>query len=325
MSDFIDVPNFSHNLKHSRSPAIPKEVNQYVLINFGAAYYNSTDFYERQELLKSIETTLNQAGYQITAGGIERRLKNMKSHYRRKKADLEVGSASKVDWQYFDILHKIFSMQEAEGQHDSKTSDLNDTKQKKETDPNIASTSSKAAIQTSLKPRRGVKRTRRLRKQPYPSVALVPTKEINRVQVLKNASSFSELKEKNPSIDYDQPQDLTVKKPKLENIQPQPAPLSTPEVEFQAPAANTVQNDQQLSYLSSFLNDPIQANHESNQKILAGLHAINEHRTALSNQIQSLENRRRELDQLGLQLTNFLIIFQQIDARENLGIYHNTV
>lgn len=303
MSDFTLIPNFSHNLKHSRSPAIPKEVNQYVLMNFGAAYYNSTDFNSRQELLKAIEMTLNQAGYNITAGGIERRLKNMKSHYRRKKADLEVGTASKVDWQYYDILHKIFSLSDEMERRNSSASELNNEHQ---SDPNVPSTSKATSGVSPLPQRKGVKRTRRRRKL---AAVAVPTSDVDQ-PVFKAPQKI---------IDYDQPQDLSMKKPKLEEIQP--VPLTVAEVEIQ-PAAIPDDPNQPLQYLNSFLSDHVQANQESYIKILEGLSAINDHRTALSNQILTLENRRRELDSLSFQLTNFLIIFQQIDAKENLGIYN---
>lgn len=37
----------------------------------------------------------------------------MKSHYRRKKADLQQGLVQTVEWEYYAALDKIFSVQEA--------------------------------------------------------------------------------------------------------------------------------------------------------------------------------------------------------------------
>lgn len=51
-------------------------------------------------------------GYNISWAEIERRLKNMKSHYRRKKADLDQGLVQSVEWEYYAALDKIFSLQE---------------------------------------------------------------------------------------------------------------------------------------------------------------------------------------------------------------------
>lgn len=262
------------NLKFTRSPPIPKEVNQYVLEHFGAAYYNSSDFAERHELLKNIETQLAQSGYRITAGGIERRLKNMKSHYRRKKADLQRGNSSRVDWQYYEILQKIFNEQD-------------EVQAASEAAPKIAENSIAALPQKRKRVRRAPQPI-----QPAPAAA-------------DQAVEFD-----------DQPQDLSVKRPKVEEEEQQPA--GEPK-----PPAQVVDDDpsQPLSYLSAFISNQVQANQESYHKILDGLRAINEHRSVLSEQIRHLESRRQELDNLGLELTNFLIIFQQIDARENLGLY----
>lgn len=37
----------------------------------------------------------------------------MKSHYRRKKADLDQGLVQSVEWEYYSALDRIFSVQEA--------------------------------------------------------------------------------------------------------------------------------------------------------------------------------------------------------------------
>lgn len=278
MSESTSTPDLAHNLKCSRSPPIPKEVNQYVLMNFGADYYNSTDFNSRQELLKNIEFVLNQSGYNITAGGIERRLKNMKSHYRRKKADLEMGTSTKVDWQYYDILHKIFSP--SEEMNIGEPSGPNQAQM----DPNTPTSIKIPPLPQRRKRRRG-------RNSAAATTLSAPIDQAA------------------PIIDDSQPQDLTVKKPKLE------------EPEVPAPDVQNYMN-QPLSYLNSFINNQVQANQESYHLILDGLRAINENRTLLSDQIRTLENRRRDLDNLGFELTNLLIVFQRIDASENLGLHN---
>jgi hypothetical protein len=93
--------------KTQRSLPIPKEVNNYILNNYGEVYYTSQDCSQKVGILKTIESQLNAAGYKIRWTEIERRLKNMKSHYRRKKNDLELGIITTVEWEYFQILDKI--------------------------------------------------------------------------------------------------------------------------------------------------------------------------------------------------------------------------
>lgn len=93
-----------------RSLPIPKEVNHYVLSHFGTKYYKSTDVYEKVQMLKQIEVQLKAAGFEISWSAIERRLKNMKSHYRRKKTDqnFNIGSES-ICWEYYEELDRIFT------------------------------------------------------------------------------------------------------------------------------------------------------------------------------------------------------------------------
>lgn len=45
----------------------------------------------------------------IAAEEIERRFKNMKAHYRRKRDDYESGLIKKIEWEYFQILDGIFA------------------------------------------------------------------------------------------------------------------------------------------------------------------------------------------------------------------------
>jgi hypothetical protein len=93
-----------------RSLPIPKVVNNYILNNYGATYYGSKNITEKQQILSKIESACVSAGYvNIRADEIERRLKNMKSHYRRKKLELASGSSQSVVWEYYTILDAIFT------------------------------------------------------------------------------------------------------------------------------------------------------------------------------------------------------------------------
>lgn len=94
--------------KNQRSLPIPKEVNNFVLKNYGALYYLSTSVNEKIQILQAIEKQLKTAGYNITWSEIERRLKNMKSHYRRKQNEIRMGNIKSVEWEYFEALDSIF-------------------------------------------------------------------------------------------------------------------------------------------------------------------------------------------------------------------------
>lgn len=109
----IKVEPWNKAIQPQRSPPIPKEVNRFMLRNYGSLYYNSHDIYERNEILKQIVEKLKIAGYiNISVMEVERRLKNMKSHYRRKKADVSSGLVSSVEWEYFKALDNIFTTAE---------------------------------------------------------------------------------------------------------------------------------------------------------------------------------------------------------------------
>lgn len=103
-------------LKVARSLPIPKEVNNYVLKNFGSLYYNCQDCSKKYEILKEIVAQVNKAGYKISINNLERRLKNMKSHYRRKKSDLDLGLISFIDWEYYQTLDQIFATEKTSNQ-----------------------------------------------------------------------------------------------------------------------------------------------------------------------------------------------------------------
>lgn len=96
--------------KAGRSLPIPKEVNHFLINEIAASYYSSHCIQQKSEILKQVESQLKGAGYTITANGVERRLKNMKSHYRRKKAEILMGiQQGSPMWEYFDALDAIFS------------------------------------------------------------------------------------------------------------------------------------------------------------------------------------------------------------------------
>lgn len=94
--------------KPQRSLPIPREVNNFILKSYGALYYHSSNSNERIQILQAIEQQLKTAGYTITWQEVERRLKNMKSHYRRKQNDLRLGLSTSIDWEYYDALKAIF-------------------------------------------------------------------------------------------------------------------------------------------------------------------------------------------------------------------------
>lgn len=112
--DKIDNNSMNLTLKAARSLPIPKEVNNFVLKNFGMLFYNCQDCSKKIQILKEIVSHLNSAGYMISAENLERRLKNMKSHYRRKKSDLDLGLITSVDWEYFQVLDQIFTQKSSE-------------------------------------------------------------------------------------------------------------------------------------------------------------------------------------------------------------------
>lgn len=95
--------------KQRRNFPIPKQVNHFILRNYGLVYYGSKNYSEKLTLLNQIHEDLKPHGYSIKVDELERRLKNMKSHYRRKKEDYDSGVASKVEWEYYNVLDEIFT------------------------------------------------------------------------------------------------------------------------------------------------------------------------------------------------------------------------
>lgn len=93
-----------------RAQSIPKVVNNFIIANYGFSYYSTESCEERMEILKQIESKLNSAGYNISWSEVERRMKNMKSHYRLKKRDLDNGTVQTVEWDYYEALAKIFTL-----------------------------------------------------------------------------------------------------------------------------------------------------------------------------------------------------------------------
>lgn len=107
----MDGPSTTTTItKASRSLPIPKEVNHFLINEIAALFYSSHCIQQKSQILKQVEAQLKGAGYNITANGVERRLKNMKSHYRRKKAEITMGiqQGSPV-WEYFNALDVIFT------------------------------------------------------------------------------------------------------------------------------------------------------------------------------------------------------------------------
>lgn len=110
----MDSNNTGQIFKAARSLPIPKEVNNYVLKHYGHVYYNCQDCGKKNQILKEIVEQLSQSGYIVSMENIERRLKNMKSHYRRKKSDLDLGLITSIDWEYYQALDQIFAASEGE-------------------------------------------------------------------------------------------------------------------------------------------------------------------------------------------------------------------
>lgn len=135
--------------KKPRSLPIPREVNHFILNKFGIQYYLSTDGRAKIELLKQIELQLKSAGFDITWSTIERRLKNMKSHYRRKKVDLSYNITSDIVWEYYDQLDRIFSDVDLESVDDSENQD-DETSQTLEKVENTASETSDPVPSSSV-------------------------------------------------------------------------------------------------------------------------------------------------------------------------------
>jgi RNase H-fold protein (predicted Holliday junction resolvase) len=82
-------------------------VNYYILQNYANRYYNGKPE-ERAQMLNEISMNISHYNYLIGPDELERRFKNMKAHYRRKRDDLEAGLIKSCEWEYFNILNEIF-------------------------------------------------------------------------------------------------------------------------------------------------------------------------------------------------------------------------
>lgn len=94
--------------RNQRKFPIPKTVNYYILNNYAMRYYNATPE-ERLKMLKEISENIRAYGFTILPNELERRFKNMKAHYRRKREDFDAGIVKSVEWEYYQILDGIFS------------------------------------------------------------------------------------------------------------------------------------------------------------------------------------------------------------------------
>jgi hypothetical protein len=77
------------------------------LDNFGEGYYSAKNYSEKWVILRNIANSISNFGFNFTELEIERRLKNMRTHYRRKKEDLQRGLVAKTEWEYYPVLDKI--------------------------------------------------------------------------------------------------------------------------------------------------------------------------------------------------------------------------
>lgn len=94
--------------RNQRKFPIPKQVNYYILHNYALRYYNGGPE-DRAKILNEISANIRSYGYIILPDELERRFKNMKAHYRRKRDDYEAGLIKTIEWEYYQILDGIFA------------------------------------------------------------------------------------------------------------------------------------------------------------------------------------------------------------------------
>lgn len=102
--------NFQQQPRNQRKFPIPKEINRYILQYYAVRYYHAKPD-ERSIISQEISTNIGIAGYKIAPEEIDRRFKNMKAHYRRKKDDFQNGIVKSIEWEYFQFLDGIFADQ----------------------------------------------------------------------------------------------------------------------------------------------------------------------------------------------------------------------
>jgi D-ribose pyranose/furanose isomerase RbsD len=101
----------------NRKFPIPKQINLFILNKYGLAFYGSKIYAEKLRILNLIMDDLKVCGFMcFGVADIERRLKNMKSHYKRKREDLSLGISQKIEWEYYGLLDTIFRTLEAKEQ-----------------------------------------------------------------------------------------------------------------------------------------------------------------------------------------------------------------
>jgi hypothetical protein len=63
---------------------------------------------KKNSLWKELTTKLNQHGYNFTDHSVERKFRNLKSHFLKIKDNNTKTGRGRKSWQYFDVMEEIF-------------------------------------------------------------------------------------------------------------------------------------------------------------------------------------------------------------------------
>jgi Alcohol dehydrogenase transcription factor Myb/SANT-like len=80
-----------------------------MLDSYGETFYSTKSIPRRATILKDISNAFSNFGLNYDEKEIERRLKSMRTHFRRKKKNLQKGITPKVEWEYYAKLDAIFT------------------------------------------------------------------------------------------------------------------------------------------------------------------------------------------------------------------------
>jgi hypothetical protein len=83
-------------------------VNYYIIQNYASSFYNGKPEGRAKILSEISNNCMELFGMFFGVEEIERRFKNMRAHYNRKRYDLEAGLIQSCEWQYFGMLDEIF-------------------------------------------------------------------------------------------------------------------------------------------------------------------------------------------------------------------------
>ncbi|CRK96767.1 CLUMA_CG009964, isoform A [Clunio marinus] len=282
-----------------RSLPIPKEVNQFVLANYGALYYKSHDCLEKLKILKMIEKRLKLAGYEISCENLERRLKNMKSHYRRKKSDIERGIVSCVEWEYFQTLDKIFNeLPKPTEKRAEKRKNETESDQKEKVVTIITSTpmSSQASGNCFEEEAEDLTITKKPRIIAFNNACEIKEQiPINPKNVPKCEDNVDENNAANRSILNNYLVNYVQEQQPASNAAPN-APIDEPDEDMSSQESNT----------AAVFQESIREAQLTIRRLVENIKKIDEQRLSLDQQRINLEIRRYEIDLMGYQLTELL-------------------